>query len=102
MPTPIDPAQAASIYANNANVSGMNPSAKNDEASFSDLLENTVRNQIDIMKEGEKTAAKAVTGEADITDVVMSANAAEITLQTVVAVRDKLTQAYQEIMRMPM
>jgi flagellar hook-basal body complex protein FliE len=34
--------------------------------------------------------------------VVEAVNAAEITLQTVVAVRDRIITAYQEIMRMPM
>jgi flagellar hook-basal body complex protein FliE len=34
--------------------------------------------------------------------VVEAVNAAELTLQTVVAVRDRIIGAYQEIMRMPM
>ena len=34
-------------------------------------------------------------------DVVQSVNAAEITLDTVVAVRDKVVAAYQSIMNMP-
>jgi flagellar hook-basal body complex protein FliE len=46
-------------------------------------------------------SAKAVTGEADIVDVVQAVGNAEITLQTVVAVRDRVISAYQEIMRMP-
>jgi flagellar hook-basal body complex protein FliE len=46
-------------------------------------------------------SAKAVTGEADLTDVVTAVTNAELTLQTVVSVRDRLISAYQEIMRMP-
>ena len=46
-------------------------------------------------------SAMAVTGEADITDVVQAVTSAELTLQTVVAVRDRMISAYQEIMRMP-
>ncbi len=46
-------------------------------------------------------AAKQVAGQADIVDVVNSVNAAEITLDTVVAVRDKVVAAYQSIMNMP-
>jgi len=46
-------------------------------------------------------SAQAVTGEADLTDVVAAITSAELTLQTVVAVRDRLISAYQEIMRMP-
>ena len=42
-----------------------------------------------------------MTGQVDIRDVVMAVNNAEVTLQTAVAVRDKVIAAYQEIMRMP-
>ena len=43
----------------------------------------------------------AIAGEADVTDVVMAVTNAETTLQTVVAVRDRVMAAYQEILRMP-
>jgi flagellar hook-basal body complex protein FliE len=36
-----------------------------------------------------------------VVDVVHSMNAAELTLDTVVAVRDKVVAAYQSIMTMP-
>ena len=42
-----------------------------------------------------------VSGKANIVDVVNSVNAAELTLDTVVAVRDKVVAAYQSIMNMP-
>ena len=42
-----------------------------------------------------------VQGKANIVDVVQSVNAAELTLDTVVAVRDKVVAAYQSIMNMP-
>ena len=42
-----------------------------------------------------------VQGKANMVDVVQSVNAAEITLDTVVAVRDKVVAAYQSIMNMP-
>jgi flagellar hook-basal body complex protein FliE len=45
--------------------------------------------------------AQGVTGENDLTDIVEAVTAAELTLQTVVAVRDRLVSAYQDIMRMP-
>jgi len=50
---------------------------------------------------GRDDAAKQVAGQADIVDVVNAVNAAEITLDTVVAVRDKVVAAYQSIMNMP-
>ena len=46
-------------------------------------------------------ATQQVQGKANLVDVVQSVNAAEITLDTVVAVRDKVVAAYQSIMNMP-
>ena len=40
-------------------------------------------------------------GTANLTDVVEAVTAAEMTLETVVAMRDRMMSAYQEIMRMP-
>ena len=42
-----------------------------------------------------------VSGEGDIVDVVTAISAAEMTIETVVSVRDRMVSAYQEIMRMP-
>ncbi len=44
---------------------------------------------------------KQISGEADLKDVVTAVANAENTLETVVAVRDKVLSAYQEILRMP-
>ena len=53
------------------------------------------------MRQGEAETLKAAAGKADVTDVVTAVAEAEVTLQTVVAVRDRVIQAYQEILRMP-
>lgn len=104
---------AAGAYQNMQGVGGSSSSSvtnnrgsirENDSAdsvSFADLLQNSVQNSIETMREGEDMSAKAVTGEANLTDVVQSITAAELTLQTVVSVRDRMISAYQEILRMP-
>ena len=52
-----------------------------------------------------KAAATAVPnaamGRGDLVDVVTAVAAAEATMETVIAVRDEVIKAYQEIMRMP-
>ena len=69
--------------------------------SFAGFLKQSATESIDTMRASETMSARAVTGEADIVDVVQAVNAAELTLQTVVSVRDRMVTAYQEIMRMP-
>jgi flagellar hook-basal body complex protein FliE len=97
----IDPNVALNAYSNSAKIGGKPAGGSEDSVSFSDFLRQKTAESIDTMKAGEQMSAKAVTGEANLTDVVQAVNAAELTLQTVVAVRDRLISAYQEIMRMP-
>ncbi|RMF14984.1 MAG: hypothetical protein D6757_05390 [Alphaproteobacteria bacterium] len=49
----------------------------------------------------EAVSAKAVAGKADLVDVVTAVSNAEMVLETVTTVRDRVIQAYQDIMRMP-
>jgi flagellar hook-basal body complex protein FliE len=69
--------------------------------NFSDMLKSAVETSADTMTKAEKVGLQAVAQKADVVDVATAVNAAEVTLQTVVAVRDRMVQAYQEIMRMP-
>ena len=69
--------------------------------SFSDFLSGAVKDSINTMRQGEHLASQQVQGKANLVDVVQSVNAAELTLDTVVAVRDKVVAAYQSIMNMP-
>ncbi len=71
-------------------------------ASFGALLEQVLRMRSTPAHKSETQATQAVVGNANLQQVVEAVNAAEITLQTVVAVRDRMISAYQEIMRMPM
>jgi flagellar hook-basal body complex protein FliE len=69
--------------------------------SFGALLEQTLSQAIDAGHEGEAIATAAVSNQTSLQEVVEAVNAAELTLQTVVAVRDRMIAAYQEILHMP-
>ena len=68
---------------------------------FSQFLSQAMNSAVTTMKQGEQVASTQVTGQADVVNVVNAVNAAELSLDTVVAVRDKVVQAYQAIMNMP-
>jgi flagellar hook-basal body complex protein FliE len=68
---------------------------------FAALLNDATESAIDALRKGETESLKAAAGTADINEVVIAVSEAEMTLQTVVAVRDKVIQAYQDILRMP-
>jgi flagellar hook-basal body complex protein FliE len=96
-----NPAAAANAYANMAKSAVSTGGETLKGPSFGDVLKDSILSSINVLKRGEQMSAKAVTGEASLPEVVTAVNAAEGTLSTVIAVRDKLIAAYQEIMRMP-
>ena len=85
---------------------GDDKDAKTDSVSgagsdFASLLKAGARNAIESGKKSEEMAKQAIAGKADVRDVVAAVNNAELTLQTVVAVRDKVISAYSDILKMP-
>lgn len=72
-----------------------------DRPSFGDVLKEATETVSGQLRETEAQTLKAATGNASLDDVVVAVTQAELTLNTVVAVRDKVIQAYQEIVRMP-
>ncbi len=68
---------------------------------FADALREATEGAVSSLREGEVQSLQAAAGNADINDVVMAVGKAEMTLQTVVTLRDKVIHAYQEILRMP-
>ena len=68
---------------------------------FSDFLSGAIKDSISTIRQGEQSATQQVAGKANIVDVVNAVNSAELSLDTVVAVRDKVVAAYQSIMSMP-
>lgn len=53
------------------------------------------------LTEGEATAKAAMVGEADPHALVQALAQVELAVETAVTVRDKVVEAYQEILRMP-
>jgi flagellar hook-basal body complex protein FliE len=69
--------------------------------SFGDMLKKAATDSVKTGADSEKLSLLATAGKANVTDVVTAVSAAEVTLQAVTAVRDKVVSAYQEILRMP-
>lgn len=69
--------------------------------SFKSALQDSIADAIGTTAKSETTSMQAVAKEADLIDVVTSVANAELVVETVVAVRDRVIQAYNEIIRMP-
>lgn len=68
--------------------------------SFGGMIEKLVSETATSLRNAETASAKQVAGKGDLIDVVTAVGAAETALDTVVAVRDRMVNAYSEIMRM--
>lgn len=91
--------QAASSFAGSDGAK--TESASGSGMDFASLLKDGVKSAIDSGKKSEELSKQAIAGKADIRDVVAAVNNADLTLQTVVAVRDKVIGAYNDILKMP-
>ena len=97
--------QAYSKAINNA--LGAKPDAASSDAaavggpSFADMLAEAGTEAVDAGIASEQIRLEAVTGNAGLADIVTAVSNAEATLETVVAVRDRVIQAYQDIIKMP-
>ena len=69
-------------------------------SSFGELVQNAINDAVQTSHTAEKQMAAQVQGKAQLVDVATSLAAAQSSLETVVAVRDQVITAYQEIMRM--
>ena len=56
---------------------------------------------VEAMRAGEETAKAGLAGAADPQSVVTALASSEMAVQTAVTLRDRVVEAYQEILRMP-
>ena len=91
------PAQAATVYgrAQNGDFSGTSG------AGFGEALQQAVSGAIDTLHKADTQSTQALTGQSNITELVTAVQQAELTLQAASAIRDRVVQAYQDIMKMP-
>ena len=101
---PINPSNAIEAYdrmQRHGGAVGMEARDKPQTTGFSDALQEVAGNVVETMKEGDRQSLKVVAGTANLDDVAVAVANAELALQMVVSVRDKVIRAYEDILRMP-
>jgi flagellar hook-basal body complex protein FliE len=83
------------------NLPGLGGTQAPQQGGFGDLVKSAISDAVGASKHAEHQMAAQVAGKAELVDVVTAISAAESSLETVMAVRDQVISAYQEIMRMP-
>ncbi|QCK88063.1 flagellar hook-basal body complex protein FliE [Phreatobacter aquaticus] len=67
---------------------------------FGELLNSAVNQLGQTTRTADQRSQAMATGRADLIDVVTAVAETEVAVETLVSVRDKVVQAYEEIMRM--
>lgn len=69
--------------------------------TFSDMIAQTLEGTAGAVDQSTNAGISAMNGNADLVDVVTTVQNAEMVVETVVAVRDKVISAYNDIIKMP-
>ena len=93
----VKPSAAAEAYARTAR-GGTSGDASN---SFGTALTQALDQAVQTGHAADEQATQAISGGGNLTEVVAALSHAEMTLQTATAIRDRVVQAYQDIMKMP-
>ena len=80
--------------------SASSPVQASDDVGFDSVMKQVTTDAIGTLKAGESASISAMQGKESTRKVVEALMSAEQALQTAVAVRDKVVQAYQEVVRM--
>ena len=68
---------------------------------FGKVLADQLQGVMDAGKKSDQLSLDLVNGKANVVDVVTAVSQTELAMESMVAVRDKVISAYEEIMRMP-
>lgn len=104
----IRPSDAAAAYARTARETAPAATATQgtqQAGSFGNTvqqaLQQALQQAVDTGHDAEDKTMQALKGGGNLTDVVLALSHASMTLQTATAIRDRVVQAYQDIMKMP-
>ncbi len=102
---PVNPAGAANAYARvQAGAAGQADAvgqAGAAQSGFGDALSRALGGVVEAGHQADAQSMQAISGQGNLTDVVTAVSKAELALQSATAIRDRVVQAYQDVMRMP-
>ncbi len=77
------------------------PASTGEGASFGDVLKTAISTVNEVQKQSDLEIQKLMTGESqDLHTTMIAVQKADLSFQMMMQVRNKIVQAYQEIMRM--
>src|SRR6476469_1936124 len=98
------PTVAANDYANLAKIHDNGGSGKGGETqglSFVSVLKGAVGSVLETGRKSDAQAVAMAAGKANVMDVVTAVAETDVAVSTLVSVRDRVIQSYEDIMKMP-
>jgi flagellar hook-basal body complex protein FliE len=98
------PTVAANAYANLAKIIEQPGAGKGSETggpSFSSVLKDALGSVMEAGKKSDAQTMSMASGKANVMDVVTAVAETDVAVSTLVSVRDRVIQSYEDIMRMP-
>ena len=98
------PTVAANAYASVGRILDPGVAGKTSAAggpSFGDLLKDAIGDVVDGGRKADLQTNAMAAGKANVMDVVTAVAETDVKVSTLVSVRDKVIQAYEDIMKMP-
>jgi flagellar hook-basal body complex protein FliE len=100
------PTVAANAYAALSRIMESGGAEKGGQAaaggpSFSALLKDAVGSVLDAGKKSDAQTMAMSSGKANVMDVVTAVAETDVAVSTLVSVRDRVIQSYEDIMKMP-
>ena len=92
----VTPSAAAQAYARTGGADGAEAGT-----GFGAALGRALEGVVAAGHEADAQATAALSGGGNLTEVVTALSRADLALQSTIAIRDRVVQAYQDIMRMP-
>ena len=83
------------------NLQAATSTSPSSESSFANTVAQVFNNAVTAQQKAEKAGLQSLRGEISQTELVTAITEAEATLNTIIAVRDRVLSAYQEISRLP-
>ncbi len=93
--------QPATKPTGGADTATLRGAAPGEDGSFAETSRLALSDFAATLQRAEQTASDAMVGKADPHALVEALSQSELAVQTAVSVRDKVVEAYQEILRMP-
>jgi flagellar hook-basal body complex protein FliE len=97
------PTVAANAYANLARIldtGGAGKGAESGGPSFGALLKDALGSVMDAGRKSDAQTVAMTSGKANVMDVVTAVAETDVAVSTLVSVRDRVIQSYEDIMKM--